>query len=100
MNELKTLLSETLFDYAGEGLNSYAYLMSNADDTAFSLIATASVRGIPSVNIGILARCESGLIIIERDMNDKLVVDALVQNGVPRDKIILAYVGETIATAD
>ena len=74
--------------------------MSNADNTAFAVIASASVRGKPVVNTGILARVESGVVIIERDMNDKQVVDALVQNGVSRDKIILAYAGETLATAD
>lgn len=100
MIDLKTTLKETLLSYAGEGLNSYAYLMSNAEETAFAVIASASVRGKPVVNTGILARIESGLIIIERDMNDKVVVDALVQNGVPREKIILAYAGETLAAAD
>lgn len=97
MDTLRETLKSTLVGYAGEGLNSHAYLMSNSDDTAFAVIASASVRGEPVVNTGILARIESGLIIIERDMNDKQVVDALVQNGVPRDKIILAYAGETIA---
>lgn len=100
MDDLKITLQEILMGYAGEGLNSYAYLMSNADDTAFAVIASASVRGNPVVNTGILARVENDMIIIERDMNDKQVVDALVQNGVPRDKIILAYLGETLATAD
>ncbi len=97
MDNLKDILKQTLLGYAGEGLNSYAYLMSNAEETAFAVIATASVRGKPFVNTGVLARIESDLIIIERDMNDKLVVDALIQNGASREKIILAYAGETLA---
>lgn len=100
MEDLKIILQKTLNDYAGEGLNSYAYLMNNADNTAFAVIASASVRGKPVVNTGVLARVENDMIIIERDMNDKQVVDALVQNGIPRNKIILAYAGETLATAD
>ncbi|MDX2140626.1 MAG: element excision factor XisI family protein [Chloroflexota bacterium] len=35
-------------------------------------------------------------VVIERDMNDKPLVDALVQAGVPREKIILAYAGEAM----
>ena len=100
MDDLRITLQETLMDYAGEGLNSYAYLMSNADDTAFAVIASASVHGNPVVNTGILARVENDMIIIERDMNDKQVVDALIQNGIPRDKIILAYAGETVVPSN
>lgn len=33
-------------------------------------------------------------IIIEEDGTDKPLVDALLQRGVPRDQIILAYRGE------
>lgn len=100
MDNIKNILKKTLLSYAGDGLNSYAYLMSNDDETAFAVVASASVRGKPVINTGILARIEGNLIIIERDMNDKQLVDALVQNGVPREKIVLAYAGETIATAD
>ncbi len=74
--------------------------MNNADNKAFTIIASASVCGKLVVNTGVLARVESDMIIIERDMNNKQVVDALVQNGIPRNKIILAYAGETLATAD
>jgi hypothetical protein len=35
-------------------------------------------------------------IIIERDINNKPLVDALVQNGIPREQIILAYAGEPV----
>ena len=100
MEELKTILKKTLQDYAGEGLNSYTHLMSNAEDTAFAVIASASIRGKPIVNTGILAQIEGDTIIIERDMNDKQVVDALVQNGVPREKIVLAYIGETLVPSN
>jgi hypothetical protein len=34
--------------------------------------------------------------IVERDQNDKMVKDALLQAGIPREKIILAYAGEPI----
>jgi hypothetical protein len=35
-------------------------------------------------------------VVIERDQNDKLVVDALLQAGVPRSQIVLAYAGEHV----
>ena len=48
------------------------------------------------VNTGILVRIEGDIIIIERDQSDKQVVDALVQHGVPRERIICAYTGEPL----
>ena len=36
------------------------------------------------------------MIIIDRDINNKPLIDALVQAGVPRTQIILAYMGEPV----
>lgn len=96
---LKERLKHSLEAYAGEGLNSIAYLMSNEADNAFAVVAIASIRGKPEVSTGIVARIDSNVVIIERDMNDKPLVDALVQNGVPREQIILAYAGEKVASS-
>jgi hypothetical protein len=38
-------------------------------------------------------------IIIERDVNDKLLVDALLDAGVARRQIVLAYAGESAEEA-
>ena len=35
-------------------------------------------------------------IIIERDVNDKSLVDALLQANIPRSQIVLAYAGEPV----
>ena len=37
--------------------------------------------------------------MIHTDINDKPLVDALVQAGFPRDRIVLAYIGETLETS-
>ncbi len=44
----------------------------------------------------LVARVAGDRIIIERDVNDKPLVDALVQAGVPRHSIVLAYAGESV----
>ena len=38
-------------------------------------------------------------IVVECGLNDKPLVDALVQAGVPREQIVLVYAGESIAEA-
>jgi hypothetical protein len=48
------------------------------------------------VDAGLIVRVVDDRIIIERDVNDKPLSDALLQAGVPREQIIMAYVGEPI----
>jgi XisI protein len=45
---------------------------------------------------GLIVRVVGHQIIIERDMNDKPLVDALTHAGIPRTQIILAYAGEPV----
>jgi len=46
--------------------------------------------------MGLLVRLVRNRIIIEHDMNDKILLDALLQAGIPREMIILAYAGEPV----
>lgn len=48
----------------------------------------------------ILARLVGNMIVIEEDMADKKLVEALKQRGILRDQIILAYEGEAIPDAE
>jgi hypothetical protein len=51
------------------------------------------------VDTGLVARVADGRIVIERDINNKPLVAALVEAGIPRDRIVLAYEGESINEA-
>lgn len=44
----------------------------------------------------VIARVQGDLVIIEEDLTDRPLVDRLVAAGVPRDKIIMAYMGEPV----
>ena len=54
-------------------------------------------------NVGVhtltMARIVGNRVVIEEDMTDKKLVDALLQRGILRDQIILAYEGEPIPDA-
>jgi hypothetical protein len=82
-------------NYAGEALNGHLYLTSNDDEGLFTIMSIANVRSERVVETGIVARIEYETIIIERDVSNKLLVDALIQAGIPREQIVLAYAGET-----
>lgn len=100
MESLNKILYDTISTYEAEGLNGYTYLTSNDEKTKFIVVAVADDNNVPPIFTNLIAHYEHDLIIIYHDANNKPLVDALVQNGIPRDKIILAYAGETIAPTE
>lgn len=48
------------------------------------------------MGVVVMARVVGDTVVIEEDRTDHPLVDALVQAGIPRHQIILAYAGETI----
>lgn len=59
-----------------------------------SVVFVGEIRGKPFTDVSILARIVGQRVIIERDVTNKPLVDALMQAGVPREQIVLAYAGE------
>jgi hypothetical protein len=85
--------------YAGSALNGWSYLTSSADQLFYTVTSVGQVRDQHIVDTGLVARIAGERIVIEHDVNDKPLVDALLQAGVPREQIVLAYAGESAADA-
>ena len=94
MDTLTETLRQVMMGYAGEALNGYSYLTSSADQQVFTVVSVGHVRDQRIVDTGLVVRIKNRHIIIEYDVNDKPLVDALVTAGIPRNQIILAYAGE------
>jgi hypothetical protein len=94
MDRLKEILCDTLRGYAGKGLNDYSYLTVDDQQQVFAVIDFGWYKDERIADAGLIVRLEDDHIIIERDVNDKVLVGALVQAGIPRQQIILAYAGE------
>jgi hypothetical protein len=99
MNTLKETLHRVLAGYAGEMLNGYSYLTTSADGTMFAVIGLCYKGDERFVDTSLIVRLERNTIVIERDVNNKPLVDALLAAGVPRSQIILAYAGEPVHAA-
>lgn len=91
-----TILRAEMEKYAVEGINSLSYLTENLDQTVFTCTTTSKrdTKTKPFVDLFVRVMLDS--IIIEEDRNSKPLVDALVQAGIPREQIILAYAGEKV----
>jgi hypothetical protein len=96
MDTLKATFLAVIESYTGEGLNGHAYLVHDSALEIYTVISVGYIRQRRVTDANLIVRLIGDKIIIERDMNDKILADALVQAGVPRQSIILAYAGELI----
>jgi hypothetical protein len=95
MDTLKQTVKTVVAEYAGEALNGYSYMTQSDDGLVFPVAGIGRVQGKHVANLSLFVRIVGDTVVIERDQNDKPLVDALVQAGIPRQQIILAYVGES-----
>lgn len=96
MDRLSDILKTTLAGYTGEALNGYSYLTESQDGMVFTVVSIGYLPDKRIVDASLIVRLVGDRIIIERDVNDKPLVDALVQAGVPRQQMVLAYAGEPV----
>jgi len=96
MDSLKVVVRQVMAGYAGKGLNGISYLTHNEDETIFTVTDFGRIRGERVSGVSLIVEIVSDLIIIDRDQNDKILLDALLQAGILREQIILAYKGEPV----
>jgi len=94
--DIKAILERELQDYAGEGANGHGTLTRSEDGREFSIIVHATARQKQFTFMSLSVSIENDLIIIHQDRNDPALADTLMQVGIPREKIILAYMGESV----
>jgi hypothetical protein len=97
--DIMTILHQELLLYAKNPVNGVSLLTINQEENTFAVITIAKMQNRRFAEADIIVRCDADMIVIELDIHDKPLVDALVQAGIPRDKIILAYAGETVPEA-
>lgn len=96
MDNMKNTLINVLNGYVRKGANGYTELTRNIDENLFTLIATGHNAEKRFTFTALIVQIVADTIIIEEDRNSKPLVDALLQAGIPRENIILAYAGEKV----
>lgn len=71
-------------------------MTSSVDQQHFVVTSVGYIQEKRVVNVGLVVQLMNDTIIIDRDIDNKQLVDALLEAGVPRDQIILAYAGEPV----
>jgi hypothetical protein len=96
MDTLKETVHREVSGYVGRGANGYSYLVANPEQTDWTVVFVLTIDGQRVVRSGLIVRLWKESVLIEQDTNEPPLVDALVQAGVPRSRIILAYAGEPV----
>jgi hypothetical protein len=96
MDTLQEILTRELEKYTGKAFNGYSYLATSSDGVHFVVTSIGYVREQRIVNTALLVQLLGDKVVIDRDIYDKQLVDALIQAGIPRSQIILAYAGEPV----
>jgi hypothetical protein len=98
MAGLTTIVRQEVEKYAGNGRGYQLRLYSISDElkqryTVVSVDTSPKQRGSAIV---VLARVSGNMVIIEHDTTNKPLLNALIQQGIPRQQIVLAYQGEPV----
>jgi|SRR3954453_7941664 len=99
MATLKQTVLKVVAEYAKDGLNCISYLTQNDDGSLLTVVDIEDSPQVHDMDVSLVVRILGDQIVIERDLNNKPAVDALVQAGINRKNIILAYAGEAIPEA-
>lgn len=103
MDSLKQIVQEEVRWYAGKrGRGANVLLFPALDDEHLTYVVIGVSyphRGNDVGNVIVFARIVGNQVIIEEDNTDKPLHKHLMERGIPRDKIILAYAGEPIPDA-
>jgi hypothetical protein len=97
VDTLKNMVYEVIRGYTAPALNGKTFLTTNETQDVFAVLFVGTFLNEHIADAGLIVRIEDDVVIVEQDLNNKPFVDAIVQAGIPRDKIVLAYAGETLA---
>ncbi|MBC7810480.1 MAG: XisI protein [Burkholderiales bacterium] len=102
MDNLIQIVCEEVEKYAvgGRGMNFIAFPVLDDIRQTYTVTTVNYPKRDEFADVIVLARVVGDKVIIEADATDKQLVDALIQRGIPREQIVLAYLGEPIPDAE
>lgn len=101
MDSLNEIVREEVRKYAAQGRGGNILLFSILDEAhqTYAVNAVDYPTRKQVAGVVVLARIVGDQVVIEEDATDRPLVDALMQRGIPRSQIVLAYEGEPIPDA-
>ncbi len=95
MDNLAEIVKKVVFAYASKGPNIRTFALANEDEKVYAVNIVDTKVHLRPAGVMVIARVEGDTVIIEDDLTDRPLVDALVAAGIPREKIVFADEMET-----
>jgi hypothetical protein len=101
MATLVNIVREEVAKYGnGRGANVILFPLLDDVNQTYAVNAVDYPTREDIALVVVLARVVGDKVVIEEDTTDKKLIDALLQRGIPRSQIVLAYAGEPIPDAE
>jgi XisI protein len=98
IDKLIATVRHEVADYVRPSPSATAYDVENDEQHVFAVLSVPA-KDPQKTSVVIMARVIDNLVLIESDKTNKPLYEALLQAGVPREQIVLAYAGEAPAAA-
>jgi hypothetical protein len=95
MATLLEMVRDEVQAYTTKGMTSKAFALLDDEHQIYAVNTIGyPIRKRPA-NVMVMARVVDEMVIIEEDRTDRPLVEALLARGIPRQQIVLAYIGES-----
>jgi hypothetical protein len=99
VNNLTTIVQQEVAAYARvRGWKSKVFYVGDEKQQIYSVVVVPDNDHplLPNARVNVMARVIDDKVIIDEDVTDRPLYEALEEAGIPREQIILAYAGETL----
>lgn len=100
MDTLTQIVKETVFWYVSGGLDHKMYGVVDEEQQLFAAVAINFPIHKRDPMIVVMARISGDTVIVEEDRTDRSLVNKLIENGVPPEKVIRPGVGDPLPDAN
>jgi len=99
IESLAEIVRREVMDYHGPALKATTYYFEDTTNQRYTVIIVQDYPRKNSARVVVLAQVVGDMVIIEEDITDRPLYEALMRQGIPREKIVLSYAGEQAPVA-
>lgn len=99
MIDLEAIVHQIVADYATPALKATTHFIYDPQRHVYTVLSVPDQPRKFHTGVIVMARIEGDTVVIDEDITDRPLVDALVDAGIPREKIKLAYLTSAKETA-
>jgi hypothetical protein len=96
MDRIIETLKTEMAKYAVPGFNLVSHMMEDSAQQLYTVVTTVIEPNERYSFTSLYVRVVGDKIVIEHDANSDPLYEALLQAGIPREQIIVAYAGEPV----